>query len=134
IISIKNNLEREKIMRHHQLFDITIIGGGPAGLYSAFYSGLRNMKTKIIEHQKELGGKVHVYPEKIVWDVGGVPPVPGATLIDQMVEQGLTFQPEVALQTTVDSITREEDGNFLIHTSKGEIHYSKAIILAVGGG
>ena len=32
-----------------ELFDITIIGGGPAGLYSAFYSGLREMKTKIIE-------------------------------------------------------------------------------------
>jgi thioredoxin reductase (NADPH) len=52
----------------HEIFDVTVIGGGPAGLYSAFYSGLREMKTKIIEYQPQLGGKVHVYPEKMIWD------------------------------------------------------------------
>ncbi|KHF27047.1 Ferredoxin--NADP reductase 2 [Anoxybacillus sp. BCO1] len=34
-----------------QLYDVTIIGGGPAGLYATFYSGLREMKTKLIEYQ-----------------------------------------------------------------------------------
>ena len=42
-------------MTHNELFDVTIIGGGPAGLYSAFYSGLREMKTKLIEYQPKLG-------------------------------------------------------------------------------
>lgn len=51
-------------MNREELFDVTVIGGGPAGLYSAFYSGLREMKTKIIEFQPHLGGKIHVYPEK----------------------------------------------------------------------
>ncbi|PYY28885.1 Ferredoxin--NADP reductase [Paenibacillus illinoisensis] len=32
-----------------ELYDVTIIGGGPAGMYSAFYSGMRDMKTKLIE-------------------------------------------------------------------------------------
>lgn len=58
-------------MAERDVFDVTIIGGGPAGLYSAFYSGLREMKTKIIEFQPFLGGKINVYPEKIIWDVGG---------------------------------------------------------------
>ncbi len=58
-------------MNREELFDVTVIGGGPAGLYSAFYSGLREMKTKIIEFQPQLGGKIHVYPEKMIWDVGG---------------------------------------------------------------
>lgn len=44
-------------MNREELFDVTVIGGGPAGLYSAFYSGLREMKTKIIEFQPQLGGK-----------------------------------------------------------------------------
>lgn len=48
-------------MNQEELFDVTVIGGGPAGLYSAFYSGLREMKTKIIEFQPQLGGKIHVY-------------------------------------------------------------------------
>lgn len=38
-------------MNSEELYDVTIIGGGPAGLFSAFYSGLREMKTKIIEFQ-----------------------------------------------------------------------------------
>ena len=28
------------------------------------------MKTKIIEFQPQLGGKIHVYPEKMIWDIG----------------------------------------------------------------
>src|SRR5699024_11877636 len=44
------------------IYDVTVIGGGPAGLFSAFYAGLREMKTKIIDGQDQLGGKVHLYP------------------------------------------------------------------------
>ncbi|MEJ8306177.1 NAD(P)/FAD-dependent oxidoreductase [Saccharibacillus sacchari] len=122
-------------MENHEVYDVTIIGGGPAGLFSAFYSGLREMKTKIIEYQPFLGGKVHVYPEKMIWDVGGLTPMPGAKLIEQMVAQGQTFQPDVVLNEKVTSIVRsEEDTHFILHTLSGEQHHSKTIILAVGGG
>ncbi|MBB6672040.1 NAD(P)/FAD-dependent oxidoreductase [Cohnella nanjingensis] len=117
-----------------ELFDVTIIGGGPAGLYSAFYSGLREMKTKLIEYQPQLGGKVHVYPEKMIWDIGGVTPIPGAKLIEQLVQQGLTFSPEVVLNEKVESITRDADGIFELHASSGRTHYSKTVIVAVGSG
>ena len=121
-------------MAQQELFDVTIIGGGPAGLYSAFYSGLREMKTKLIEFQPYLGGKVHVYPEKMIWDVGGLTPVPGAKLIEQLVQQGLTFQPEVVLNEKVESIERDEDGMFVLHTASGQTHYSKTVIVAIGSG
>ncbi|HEY9577195.1 MAG TPA: NAD(P)/FAD-dependent oxidoreductase [Pseudobacillus sp.] len=121
-------------MERSELFDVTIIGGGPAGLYSAFYSGLREMKTKLIEYQPQLGGKLHVYPEKMIWDVGGQPPIPGAKLIEQLVEQGLTFNPEVVLNEKVETITRNEEGIFILHTASGQKHFSKTVIVAVGGG
>lgn len=121
-------------MNVHEVFDVTIIGGGPAGLFSAFYSGLREMKTKIIEFQPYLGGKVHVYPEKMIWDIGGLQPVPGAQLIEQMVNQGLTFQPEVVLGEKVTSISKDEQGYFVLHTASEKKHYSKTVILAIGGG
>ncbi|KAB2333094.1 NAD(P)/FAD-dependent oxidoreductase [Cytobacillus depressus] len=121
-------------MGEQELFDVTVIGGGPAGLYSAFYSGLREMKTKLIEYQPQLGGKVHVYPEKMIWDVGGLTPIPGAKLITQLVEQGLTFNPEVVLNEKVESITRNEAGIFVLHTSSGQRHFSKTVIIAVGSG
>ncbi|MED5018712.1 NAD(P)/FAD-dependent oxidoreductase [Paenibacillus chibensis] len=121
-------------MVQEEIFDMTVIGGGPAGLYSAFYSGLREMKTKIIEFQPMLGGKVHVYPEKMIWDVGGLTPMPAAKLIEQLVQQGLTFNPEVVLNEKIESITRSSDGIFELHAASGRVHLSKTVIVAVGGG
>ncbi|WP_067838026.1 NAD(P)/FAD-dependent oxidoreductase [Amphibacillus sediminis] len=117
-----------------EVFEVTIIGGGPAGLFSAFYSGLREMRTKIIEYQPVLGGKIHFYPEKMIWDVGGLTPVLGEQLINQLVQQGLTFDPEVVLNEKISSISREQDGTFILRTSSGNVHYSKTVIVAVGGG
>ena len=121
-------------MHNKELFDVTIVGGGPAGLFSAFYSGLREMKTKIIEFQSFLGGKVHVYPEKLIWDVGGLIPLPGSQLIEQMVAQGLTFKPDVVLGEKITSISKDDEDHFVLHTDSGQMHYSKSVILAIGGG
>jgi thioredoxin reductase (NADPH) len=113
---------------------VAVIGGGPAGLYSTFYSGLREMKTKLIEYQPQLGGKIHVFPEKMIWDVGGLTPISGAKLIDQLVIQGLTFNPTVVLNEKVESITRNEEGIFVLQASSGQRHYSKTVIAAIGSG
>lgn len=121
-------------MSSEQVYDVTIIGGGPAGLFSAFYSGLREMKTKIIEYQPYLGGKVHVYPEKLIWDIGGLPPVTGQQFIEQVVNQGLTFDPTVIIDEKVTSIDKNEVGHFVIETASGESHLSKTVILAIGSG
>jgi len=120
-------------MEQHELFDVTVIGGGPAGLYSTFYSGLREMKTKLIEFQPVLGGKIHVYPEKMIWDVGGQTPITGAKLIEQLVEQGKTFDPEIVLNEKIVSMAKE-DGIFILTAESGRVHYSKTVIVAGGGG
>ena len=116
-----------------ELFDVTIIGGGPAGLYSAFYSGLRNLKTKIIEVQPVLGGKVNIYPEKVLWDVGGLPPIQAQYFVQNLIKQANTFLPTICLNTKVEQVEKQGD-IFVISTNQGEVHYSKTIIVAVGGG
>ena len=115
------------------IYDVTIVGGGPAGLYSAFYSGLRTMKTKIIESQARLGGKILIYPEKMIWDVGGMRPMRGEEFVKDLIAQGLTFEPTVCLKTKVEYI-KKENGLFVLITDDGEKHLSKAIIMANGGG
>jgi len=59
------------------VFDVTFIGGGPAGLYGAYYAGRRNLKAKIIDSQPLLGGRLAaLYPDKTIYDVAGHPSVP----------------------------------------------------------
>lgn len=116
-----------------EMYDVTIIGGGAAGLYSSFYSGLRGMKTKIVEYQSSLGGKVQLFPEKKIWDIGGQPPITGDAFIKQLIAQALTFKPTVVLDTKVLNIEEKADGTFEIHTNNGS-HFSKTVIFAVGGG
>src|SRR5690625_642386 len=121
-------------MKQEDLFDVTIIGGGPAGLYSTFYSGLREMKTKLIEYQPSLGGKINVYPEKLIWDVGGVPPISGKMLMEQLIDQAVGFTPTVVLNEKVEAIYRNDDGIFECLSTSGKRHFSKTVLVAVGGG
>lgn len=116
------------------LYDVTIIGGGPAGLYTAFYSGMRDLKTKIIEYGPELGGRLLIYPEKMIWDVGGVAPILGEQLIKQLIEQAKTFDPTIVLKQQITGVEKLIDGSFILTAATGERHRSKTIILAIGYG
>lgn len=116
------------------LYDVTIIGGGPAGLYTAFYSGMRDLKTKIIEYGPRLGGRLHMYPEKMIWDIGGMTPILGEQLIAQLEAQAATFNPTIVLNQQVVDLEKLEDETFIVTAATGEKHHTKTIILAVGYG
>ena len=50
-------------MTTHDIVDITIIGGGPTGLFAQFYAGMRGATSRIIDALPELGGQLKaLYP------------------------------------------------------------------------
>lgn len=117
-----------------QVFDVTIIGGGPVGLFAAFYGGMRQMSVKIIESLPQLGGQLSaLYPEKFIYDVAGFPKIRAQELIDNLKRQMETFPVEVCLEQAVKTIEKQEDGVFKLDTNK-EAHYSKTIIITAGNG
>lgn len=118
-----------------KIYDITIIGGGPVGLFAAFYAGLRGMTVKIIESLSELGGQPAVlYPEKVIYDIPAYPALTGAELTQKLIEQLSRFDDRIAVCLKEEVLSFEKvDGDFVIQTSKAR-HYSKAIIVACGNG
>ncbi|MDX1934625.1 MAG: NAD(P)/FAD-dependent oxidoreductase [Capsulimonadales bacterium] len=121
-------------MSEPDIFDITIIGGGPTGLYGAFYAGLRQMRTKIIDSLPQLGGQLSaLYPEKYIYDVGGFSKVLAKDLVQQLVEQALQYAPTVCLDEKVILLKRGEDGVIELTTDKGT-HRTKTVMIAAGVG
>jgi ferredoxin/flavodoxin---NADP+ reductase len=118
----------------NDLFDITIIGGGPVGLFGAFYAGMRGMKTKIVDSLPELGGQLSaLYPEKYVYDMPGFPKVLAKDLANEMIEQGLRFDPTVTLGEQIATLEREADGTLVLGTDKAK-HFTKTVVVCAGAG
>ena len=117
-----------------ELFDVTILGGGPTGLYGAYYAGFRRLRTKIVESLEALGGQVTaLYPEKWIYDVAGFPKVLGRVLIDDLTEQAMQYQPTVCLGETVGSLVTHPDRTIEV-TSERTTHLTKTLLITAGIG
>lgn len=131
----ENSLADETMLtRDEQVYDITILGGGPTGLFAAFYCGMRDATCKIIDALPELGGQLAtLYPEKYIYDVGGFPKIRSRDLVEQLKEQAFQKHPAVDLNERVETLQRREDGIFELTTDK-QVHLSKAVIICGGIG
>jgi thioredoxin reductase len=116
------------------LYDVTIIGAGPTGLFGAFYAGMRTMKTKIIDALSEPGGQLSaLYPEKYIYDAPGFPKIVAKDLVTLLVEQASQWNPTMVLGERVLGLERGEDGNWVLTTDKAR-HFTRTIVIAAGVG
>ncbi|MEY8445842.1 NAD(P)/FAD-dependent oxidoreductase [Enterococcus ratti] len=116
-----------------EIYDITIIGAGPVGMFAAFYAGMRQAKTKIIDSLPQLGGQLAaLYPEKYIYDIPGFPAIKANELVTNLEKQLTAFNHSFHLNEEVLSIAKEE--NLIEITTNKDTHYSKAVILTLGNG
>ncbi|HEX5437580.1 MAG TPA: NAD(P)/FAD-dependent oxidoreductase [Gemmatimonadaceae bacterium] len=117
----------------HDLTDLTIIGGGPTGLFAMFYAGMRGATCRIIDNLSELGGQLTaLYPEKDIFDVGGFPKILAKDLVAGLAEQAQQFGQPIFLDQRV--IALEEDAGCFTVVTESDRFPSRAIIIAAGIG
>ncbi|GIP24041.1 NAD(P)/FAD-dependent oxidoreductase [Paenibacillus sp. J22TS3] len=114
--------------------DLLIIGGGPAGMFAAFYGGMRQASVKLIESMPQLGGQLAaLYPEKYIYDVAGFPKVTAQELVNNLNEQIRRFNPDIRLEEKVLDVEKQDERHFIVTTDKG-VHHAHSVIITAGVG
>ena len=75
------------------------------GLYAAYYAGLRECRTKLIETYPQVGGRlISMYPEKEIFDVAGHRRIVAADLVRELTDQAMQYGPTVVLNERVTGL------------------------------
>jgi ferredoxin/flavodoxin---NADP+ reductase len=124
-------------MPTHALTDLTIIGGGPTGLFALFYAGMRGASARLVDALPELGGQLTaLYPEKYIFDVAGFPKVLAKDLVRSLTEQASQFHQEAGLPTYLGQRViglEEMEGHFELVTETDRFP-TRAVVIAAGIG
>ena len=110
-----------------KLYDVIILGGGPAGLAAGLYAGRARLETLIIEKEKE-GGMI-IQTEEVDNYPGAIEGETGPSLIEKMIAQVDRFKTERVIDTISEvNLTSE------IKTLKGkkEVYQAKSVIITTG--
>lgn len=115
--------------------DICIIGAGPVGLFAVFEAGLLKMRCHLIDALPQTGGQLsEIYPKKPIYDIPGYPEILAQDLVDNLEKQIAPFNPTYTLGERVNSLTKTNDGSFVLTTSDDTEINAKVIVIAGGLG
>ena len=115
--------------------DICIIGAGPVGLFAVFEAGLLKMRCHLVDAIPQIGGQLsEIYPKKPIYDIPGYPEINAQELVDNLHKQIEPFKPSFTLGERVDTLTKLEDGTFILQTSDHTEIRAKVIVIAGGLG
>ncbi len=117
------------------VYDITIVGAGPVGLYGLYYTSMRDMRAKIVDSLPQVGGQLMaLYPEKYIYDVPGFPKVLAKDFIRNLEDQAYQHNPTVCVNEKIVSLSKGEDGIFALTSEAGNVHLSRTVLVAAGIG
>ncbi|KAA9162392.1 NAD(P)/FAD-dependent oxidoreductase [Amycolatopsis acidicola] len=111
-----------------------IVGAGPTGLFAAYYAGFRGLSMAVVDSLPEAGGQVTaMYPEKMIYDVGGFPAVRGRDLVKGLVEQAAPWNPRYLLGRKAEGL-RSADSGLEILLDGGDVVRAGAVLITAGIG
>ncbi len=110
------------------MYDIVIIGGGPAGLSAAIYAARGGMKTLVIEKIAYGGQAVKTYE---IDNYPGFSDKPSGEELSKAIEEHAKSFDVTFVQENVKSIENAEYGVKVVHTRRNK-YMTKAIIFAAG--
>jgi thioredoxin reductase (NADPH) len=111
------------------VYDLIVIGGGPAGLTTSIYAARENLQTLVID-SKGLGGQAGV-TERLDNYPGFPDGIAGAELADRIVEQARRYGVELLQAVSVTQIAT--DGEQIdVETATGEHYHARATLIATG--
>jgi thioredoxin reductase (NADPH) len=109
------------------LFDLIIVGGGPAGLTAAIYAGRAKLKTLLID-KKTPGGQLNDTTE--VENFPGFPePILGPDLMTRMVQQAQRFDVQIKMEEVLD--LHDAGSRRTVQTDTAQ-HEAPVVIISTG--
>jgi ferredoxin/flavodoxin---NADP+ reductase len=116
------------------IWDVVIIGAGPAGLSAALFTRMRRMSTLMLETAVAGGQLASLYPKKPVHDMPSYTYVMGEDLGRNFVEQARHMGVEIHEGEHVTMIARDEEASLVRVTSTKGTYEGRSVIVATGGG
>lgn len=114
--------------------DLLIIGAGPTGLFAAYYAGFRGLRVAVVDSLPELGGQITaMYPEKQILDVAGFPTIKGRDLVEGLVAQAATANPDYHLGRTALTLSHRGD-HVVVGLDDGTEITAGAVLITAGIG
>ncbi len=109
------------------MYDIVIVGSGPAGLTAAVYA-LRADKKVLVLEKETFGGQITLSPH--VENCPGFPHISGSELGEKLLEQAMGLGAEIDMGE-VNGIRRQGE-TCIVSTAEGTEYAARAVILATG--
>ena len=109
------------------MYDMIVVGGGPAGLTAAIYA-LRAGRTVLVIEKSGFGGQIAFSPK--VENIPGTKVISGAQFAEDLTEQTMALGADVELET----VTGVEDLGDIkrVTTEEGGVYEAKTVVLALG--
>ncbi len=118
-------------MTDNEVYDVIMIGAGPAGLAAGLYAARDRYKCLLLERNGLPGGQIMLTDR--IENYPGWETISGPDLVTHQVNQAKKFGAEIATGKSVENITRREDGLIEIEVNRGkETYVTRAVILTPG--